>query len=345
MPFDFARYVFNLDSSFDEGGAQALRVFLAQHLTVDRWVVASDYNTGTEGTDHDVYAFAVYPIPLAGIETVRSALRACFPRDFKHTARITREQKRFLTTNTCFAFVFLVSKSDSFLRSGDRARDLASFRSSVAVAVAELTKNGTAEYHLRNLRRLLNEAGKKDFSLALMERVLLLAMFNAYVTSKLTANAPVKRFWWVTDNEGLTRYCNEIFATLTYCNYHALWVRKFGRKLIPEAGRTDLTGMDQSLSALIDDLIRIPDFFAAVLARWRREHNRLLPPPGTKRPAIRRYFHILNYWLNENDNLWLGNCRPEHGGDLQIGRIITARTPKRLKRYRDRLTATGPRRS
>src|SRR4051794_15951169 len=110
MPFDFARYVSNLNSSFDAGGAHSLRRFLGHHLTVQRWVVASDYNIGTDGTDHDVYAFALYPIPMAGIETVRGAVRHCFPRDFKHTSHITREQKRFLASNTCFVFVFLVSK-------------------------------------------------------------------------------------------------------------------------------------------------------------------------------------------------------------------------------------------
>ncbi|TXN05920.1 hypothetical protein FV242_01745 [Methylobacterium sp. WL64] len=341
MPFDFARYVFNLNSSFDAGGAQALRRFLSHHLTVKRWVVASDYNTGTQGTDHDVYAFAVYPISLIGIEGVRDALRKCFPRDFKHTSHITWEQKHFPATNTCFVFVFLVSKSDRFLRSGDRTKDLIAFRNELAQTIAILTKNGTGEDHLRKLRMLHNQAGRRDFSLAFMERMLLLGLFNAFVTAKLTANIPVDRVWWVTDDEGETRYCNEVFGTMTYLNYHALWTKTFGRKPMPQISQTDLTGMDRGLSDLVDDLIRIPDFFAAVLARWRLQYNTVLPPPGTKRPAIRRYFHIMRYWLNENENLWLAICRPQHGGDLQTGRIITAKSPRRLERYRKRVAPSA----
>ncbi|MCJ2093834.1 hypothetical protein MKK67_15230 [Methylobacterium sp. J-072] len=346
MSFDFARYVFNLNSSFDAGGAQALRQFLSHHLTVKRWVMASDYNTGTDGTDHDVYAFAVYPISIDGIEAVRRALRDCFPRDFKHTARITWEQKHFLATNTCFVFVFLVSKSDNFLRSGDRTKDLAAFREALAQTVAQLTANGTGEDNLRHLRMLQNEASKKDFSLALMERVLLLSLFNAFVTAKLTANIPVELVWWATDNEGETRYCNDVFGTMTYINYHSIWVKTFGRKLIPYVGRTDIRRMDRGLSDLVDDLIRIPDFFAAVLARWRIDQNRVLPPLGSKRPAIRRYFDIMRYWLNENENLLLAICSPQHVGDLQTGRIITAKSPRRLERYRKRVAPnTEPQRN
>lgn len=337
MPFDFPRYVFNLNSSFDVGGTHSLRDFLSHYLTVERWVVASDYNTGTDGTDHDVYAFAVYPVPLDGIETLRDALRSCFPRDFKQTSKITREQKRFPATNTCFVFVFLVSKSESLLRSGDRMKDLVTFRDGLAETIVHLKENGTDESYLRHLRMLQSEAGKKDFSLALMERLLLLALFNAYVTAKLTENVSADKVWWVTDNEGLTRYCREVFGTLTYLNYHSLWTSTFGRKPMPLIGQTDLRSMDRNLSTLVDDLIRIPDFYAAVLARWRLEHNTLRPPLGTKRPAIRRYFHILKYWLSENENLWVSNCRPEHGGDLRTGRIIAAKSPKRLKRYRDRV--------
>lgn len=318
-----------------------MRNFLGQHLTEERWVVASDYNTGTKGTDHDVYAFAIYPIPRTGLETVRCALRACFPRDFKHTAQITREQKRFPATSTCFSFVFLVSKSDSFLRSGDRDKDLAAFRYVLKQTIGHFGEDGIDKDRLRHLRMFLNEASKKDFSLALAERVLMLALFNAYVTAKLTANTPVKTVWWVTDNEGLTRYCHEVFRTLTYLNYHSLWTRMFGRKPMPQVGLTDLKGMDADLSTLVDDLIRIPDFFAAVLSRWQLANRAIKPPPGTKRPAVRRYFHILKYWLSENENLWLCNCRPEYGGDLRTGRVISAASPKRLERYRRRVAPNG----
>lgn len=338
MAFDLGRFVYNLDSSFQHGGAHALRAFIGRHLTADRWIIASDFNTATRGTGHDVYSFALYPISHQGLDPVRAALAQCFPRDFKHTGRLTSEQKRFFETETCFCFVFLVSRDSRFLRSDDRQSDLISVWDLFEKTLASIEGIGTPDRFVRHVRKLYNEARKKNFSIYLLERILLLSLFNAYVSWKLAANTPIRIFSWFPDDDDMTNYCDGAFYACTTLNFNWLWQTSRRGQLMPEIGMKNHASTDASLAALVDDLIRVPDFLSAVLSRWRVEDNKLFPPPGAKRPAIRRYMQLMRAWLNENDNLWIGNCRLR-GDDLYTGRVISARSPKRLLRYRERLTA------
>jgi hypothetical protein len=284
------------------------------------------------GAEHDVDSFALYPIEH-GLDPLRQVLRECFPRDFKKTGEITRAQKHFFHNDLCFCFVFLVSRTSKFLRTGNRDADLMDARRLLAETVETIEANGKHSLYIARLRALVREANKKNFSLYLFERVLVLSMLNAYVAWKLAASMPMEKVAWFPDADEMTMYQDAIFNVLTHINFHSLWEGTFGRKQHPVLGYIDRRVRNAPLDGMIDELIRVPDFFSAVLSRWRLQANVLRPPDGAKRAAMQRYISVMKHWLTENDSLWLANCCLK-GEDLQTGRIITAKTRRRLGKLR-----------
>jgi hypothetical protein len=119
----YALRITALDDCFKLGGRADFVDFLADHLQARKWIIASDYNIGSYGSEHDVYAFACYPAE-EGIEELVKSLNELFPEDFKRAKSITREQARYFNKRSCFCFVFLIRGLRKFSqrRSCDRSR-------------------------------------------------------------------------------------------------------------------------------------------------------------------------------------------------------------------------------
>lgn len=335
MPFDFARYIHNIDTSFQQGGAYDLRDFIFRNPTADKWVIASDFNTCSPGASQDVYSFACYPVDK-GLEHLRSVLTNVFPKDFKETSIITREQKRFFREDICFCFVFFVSRKSKFLRTGDTKADLIFARRLLDEAIAIISKNGAPDNLIKQIKALRQDASKNSFSLYLFERILLLSMFTSYVSMRIAANTIVEHIGWFPDRDDMTTYADGVFNALSYINFQALWSDVYPHVNTPPVRLHDRRISNKSLDNLTDELIRVPDFLSAVLSRWDLEKNKIKNPGTAKRAAMNRYLNIIRHWQAGNSSLWIGNTRLEDG-DLKTGRIVTATSLKKLNRYKGNL--------
>ena len=189
--------------------------------------------------------------------------------------------------------MFLVSRDSHFLRSDNRQADLIAVWDLFERTIASFAGTGTPDRYIRHVRKLYNEARKNNFSIYLLERVLILSLFNAYVTWKLASNTPIQIFSWFPDDDDMTNYCDGAFYACTTLNFNWLWQTNRRGQPMPNIGMKHHADADASLAALVDDLIRVPDFLSAVLSRWRVGDNKLFPPPGAKRPAIRRYMQLM----------------------------------------------------
>jgi hypothetical protein len=204
MPFNFDDVIRSLDDSFRQGGAAHLNAFVADHLTVTKWIVASDYNIRTAGASNDVYAFACYPM-IGSFKELGAELSTVFPADFKRTRQITREHRRFLDSARCFSFVFLVLPERKLLRSGDQAADRDHLHQMLdaSLQAAEGLHHVTQIAHLRRLRE---DSGKGTFSLARFEDLLLLCTFHAFISCKLAFRMSLDLIGWFPDRDNMTTY-------------------------------------------------------------------------------------------------------------------------------------------
>jgi hypothetical protein len=328
LPLDVAMILGSLDDCFRQGGLADFDQFLADHLTARKWIIASDFNIGAEGAAHDVFAFACFPVEQ-GFTKLIDRLGTTFPADFKRSKRIAQDQISFFGKNLCFCFVFLIPRPWKMLRTGNHSDDLAQARQLIEVALEEASKRHH-DSQVSHLRSLYKDSKKNNFSLSLFEQIILLCSFHAFVSGKIAFRSPVDQIGWFPDRDKMTTYCRSAWSGLSFMMFEGYWREAYGARQLPLVGIPDHQRTD--LLVDYDPLIRVPDFIAATFSRWDIEERKVSRPSGARKEAMPRYLKLITGWTPEKSKMWICRVRvnPE---TVSTGRLITARTKRRLRRY------------
>ncbi|MCJ2065969.1 hypothetical protein MKK63_25150 [Methylobacterium sp. J-088] len=329
MPLDFKAMTQSLDDCFNESGVRDLREFIGSHATANKWIVSSDFNTDPVETVHDVYAFACYPVER-GVDELRRKIIEALPRDFKKTREISELQRKFFEDRPCYCFVFIINRDTKYLRTGSNDADLVAARNLIDFTIEQLRGNGTGQSYIDQLLRLKQDALRRNFSISLFEKLLLLSLFNAYVCWKLASNTKLDLISCFPDRDKMTEYQDGLFYSLTYINYHSCWQTLFPLDQLPQLKFPEPKTDNPGLRQLTDDLIRVPDFLSAVVARWDLRANRVIKPENATMRAMKRYVDLIRHWHADNQDIWMCNPRIQEDGYI-VGRQVVSKARRRRK--------------
>ena len=293
----------NLQNSFSQGGFDDLVQFLLRHKETRRWIIASDFNLGSSGAAHNVFAFAAYPTGKRNYFEHIERLTKAIPRDFKHTRLVTREIKKFFQGDDCFCFVILAPPSRMFFKAhADHASNLRDAKE-LLEGLRRQVASWSNQHIKSDIKRLCEKSKQRSFSLTLLENMLIFAVSNAFVSYNVAFPLGASLVGWFPDRDNMTTFADSAWVGLAHANFHGLWGMKSGRQS-PNVSLVD--HRVRGTNDLYDPLIRVPDFLAATISRWRLDENMLMIPDGTGKEGRRRYRQVIKAWAADNPNLWIG---------------------------------------
>lgn len=316
-----------LDEAVDNVFVSSFKDFLGQNLSVDRWVIVSDFNFDSPGSRHDVLAFSLFPVRSGGLRETCDKIQSVLNEDFKNTGRITKKMREIPKNIDVFSFVILLNRPFKLLRSGDAAMD----RAGIHQAINHLlySKYQNIEQFPPGMQMLMLESQKKNFSLKMMERMLILAKMYAVLSKRLQCISLIRLIYWLPDRDNLTTYCDSAWWELAKIELMEKCAQ-IKKEKIAEIGIIRPKNADEQDK--FDPLIRIPDYLAAAFSRWDITNNVILPPSGSKSKILDRYANIIAHWFADNPRIWVSRIHLEN--DFIRTRVITGvRTKRRLRRY------------
>ena len=317
----------NLQASFDLGGKDDLTDFVLRHPRARRWLIASDFNLGSPGAEHNVYAFAAYPVGTRGYFQIVERLKKLVPADFKRTRSISQNIRRFFDNDDCYCFVFLMpTKRMSFADHADHKSNLEEAHQLIE-GMLQACLNGIVEDDtLNNIKKFCQETAKKNLSLTLLDQLLLFTITNAFVSFNVAAGSNAEHIGWFPDRDNMTTYADSAWSSLAFLSFHGFWKQRIARQP-PSVGVID--HRVRGNNDVYDALIRVPDFLAATFSRWHLEGGKLSLPQGTSKAGGRRYKQIIRGWGADNKKLWIERIFRDENGLYRCARIAVTRSKKR----------------
>ena len=327
MSFSANGIVENVLSSFNQTGLDDLFSFALRHRRTRRWMIASDFNLGAQGAAHNVFAFAAYPIGERNYFQICDRLRSAIPADFKHTRVISQEIRSFFRGDDCFCFVILAPTARMYFREhSDHQANLLDAIDLMDDMYSGLETWGRSEALRAQIGRLREESRKRNFSLSLLENMLVFAILNAFVSYSVASATGADFVGWFPDRDNMTTYADSVWAGLAHANFHGLWTSRLHR---PAPGIGLIDHRVRGTNDIYDPLIRVPDYLAATTSRWHLEQNSLDLPEGTTDDGRRRYHQIIRSWAADNRNLWIGRIFRDEDGFARCARIAVSRPRRR----------------
>jgi len=317
----------SLNDAIDQIFASNFKDFLHENLSVDRWVITSDFNFDSAGSQHDVFAFSLFPVKIGGIKETSEYISGILSDDFKRTDRVNKARRNIINKIEVFSFVLLLQRPFKLLRSGDSGRDRVEIYHAIQ-SILERAPTGKKGSFL-GLSKLMTESKKKNFSIKMMERILILSKMYALISDRLQSITIVRQIYWLPDRDNLTTYCESAWWELAEIQLTDRLLQKITRKMPAKIGiirPNDIIQQDK-----FDPLIRIPDYLAAAFSRWDVAANVILPPADSKKKALGRYANVITHWFAGNPRIWVAQLRLED--DILRTRVLTGvRTKRRIRR-------------
>lgn len=273
-----------LFATFDQSGRKVFREFLDRNQLITKWHIASDFCLHDEGRPNNVFAFSLIPYD-ATLQEIKGEIQKAIPRDWKKSRKIPGETIEFLHDKRRFHFAFVLPRTPQVFSNGEGSDPLAVARQSVSMTVDTLIAQERTGDSLRRLKALKQESKANRFNITLLSDIYLLTDFFCFITLLLARERPIEVVGWLPDRDKMTTWCEGVVFDIGVQNLMGL--AEHFRIAVPDGGpRIAVPTPDAGQDAMwYDELVRLPDYMAGMLAAWNFETNEI--------PADRSKYRVM----------------------------------------------------
>lgn len=310
--FEITKKIEVLFETFDQSGRTAFRDFLEQNPSVTKWHISADFCLHDEDRPNNVFAFSIIPYD-AMFDEIKDEIQKSIPRDWKKSKIISPEVIKFLHDKRRFHFAFILPLAPQVFYNGDGSDPLAIARESVSMIVNALIKQDRPGDSLRRLRALKQESQANRFNVELLSDLFLLSDFFCFITLILARERRIEMVGWLPDRDKMTTWCEGVVFDVGVQNLIGL--AEHFSIAIPDGGPLiAVPTPDAGKEAMwYDELVRLPDYVAGVLAAWNFETNKI--------PADRDKYRVMAQdFAAFAENIMVFKVRYDTG--FQSGRIV-----------------------
>ena len=305
-----------LVSTFQQSAAKDFRSFLDRHPFVTKWIIASDFVLNEKQATHDAYAFTFFPHIKELPEWV-SRISKLANADFKKTTQLSEDLRAYLHSGETFTVCLLTPKK---LNAAGNIHDVRKGLDHSLAVMRAWHDAGNQEIVIKAFEELRRKANSNSFKAALMSTMMISTVLAAFCAVILAKERNIEVVGWFTDRDSITeaydRIANSMFAVnfSAFCQQHQLNERSIRTVVgLPQADPEHPNKM------WYDELIRIPDFFAGVLAAWDYKNNLV--------PSRAKYVDFIRGVISDNPFLVVLLLMPTTNEQLGVSRLVSSTTP------------------
>jgi hypothetical protein len=267
-----------LFETFDKSGLADFRRFLNENPGVTKWYIAADFCLHDKDRPNNVFAFSIIPHDVM-FESIKDEIRTAIPKDWKKSKNILPTAITFLADRRRFHIAFVFPQPPAVFNNGPGSDPRAIARESISLSVDQLIAKGRSADSVRRLKALRQESMANAFNVELLADVFMLMHLFCFVTLLLARERTVQIVGWLPDRDKMTTWCEGVIFDLAVENLAG--VAEHFAVNIPQGGPLiALPTPDAAQNAMwFDELIRLPDYVAGILAAWDFETNEI---PGEK---------------------------------------------------------------
>lgn len=288
-----------LFETFDKSGISDFRRFLNKNSDVRKWFISADFCLHDKERPNNVFAFSIIPCDKE-FDEIKLEITNAIPKDWKKTKIISRDSIDLLSDERIFHIAFVLPKSPKVFGNGPGSDSISVARESVSITVRQLIEKGCSGESLRRLQALKRETSSGSFNVRLLSDLYLLNDLFCFVTLLLAREREIEVVGWLPDRDNMTTWCGGVVFNLGVehlmglAEYYGITVPPGGPciALPTPAGDNSVTEQESERSAIesptreakssgmwFDELVRLPDYVAGILAAWDFKANEI---PGEK---------------------------------------------------------------
>lgn len=273
---------------FDKSARKDFRAYLASNSEVKKWQIAADFCLHDKERPNDTFAFSLIPYDAYPQELFQE-IKNKVPKDLKKTRDVPDASIAFLRESRRFHFAFILSEQATIFDNGDgKDPPLKIARESIDMTIYAMRNAGRSEANLRRLKLLKKEAQANRFNTSLLTDLYVFAYLICFVSLALARERDLKVIGWFADRDSMNTWCDGVVWDIASETLHGLADHLHIE--IPESAPA-IAIPDPELPAheamWYDEFVRIPDYFAGILAAWDLDQN-LVPGDREKYKKLSR---------------------------------------------------------
>ncbi len=257
---------------FDQSARSDLQRFIAAQSGITKWMIAADFCLHDPSRPNNTFVFSFIPYDDyfdALVREIRDSIR----KDLKNTRDVRPSTVQFLREGRRFHIAFVLSSPPTVFSNGpDGGTPLQVARESIAIDVEMLGREAPPW-----LKKLREESKANGFNTELLADLYLLAYLFGFVSLVLARETTVQRLGWFADRDRMTTFCDGVLWHIAASSLHGL--SEHFKVPLPADSPTIATPTPDTPAKeamWYDELVRIPDYIAGILAAWDFEAN-LIP--------------------------------------------------------------------
>jgi hypothetical protein len=263
-----------LFETFDKSGLADFRRFLDINRGVTKWFIAADFCLHDEDRPNNVYAFSILPYD-ATFSSIKDEIRKAIPRDWKKSKNISQSAIGYLANQRRFHIAFVLPQPPAVFYNGPGSNASCIARESISLSIDQLTSQSNNTEIVRKLRDLLQKSASKSFNVKLLADIYILKDFICFVTLLLARETTVEKVSWLPDRDNMTTWCDGVIFDLGIANLLGA-AQHLELQIAHETLSVALPRPDSAENAMwFDELIRLPDYVAGILAAWNLARNEI----------------------------------------------------------------------
>lgn len=270
-PREFIRVLFDC---FDKSAREDFRRFVGANKGVTKWHVAADFCLHDKERPNDSFAFSLIPYDAYTHELFQE-IKTSIPKDLKSTRDIRDQSIAFLREDRRFHFTFVFAEAPAVFDNGNSVEDsLKIARQSIDLSIAALQTHGRSKENLRRLKLLKQAAQAKQFNVGLAADLYVFSYLICFVSLALARETNVEILGWFADRDSMNTWCDGVVWDIAAESLHG-FAQHLGIDVphtAPLVAAPDPTKRPQD-EMWYDEFVRIPDYFAGILAAWNLDQN------------------------------------------------------------------------
>lgn len=276
-----------LFDTFDKSALEDFRRFLVCNALVKKWMIAADFCLHDKERPNHVFALTVIPYDDYH-STLQDEIKEAIPKDLKKTRDVPAKTKVCLLDPRRFHFAFVLkSPPDVFNDMQGRDRKVVA-RECLRKTLDMLKQHGRSQKTIERFKQLVQKAERKNFPVELLADMFLFAYLLSFVTLALARERRNEIVGWFSDRDNMTTWCDGVLWDIALENVYGL-ASLLNISLPDGLVQIGVPTSEEELAQLaasapgaasvdpmwFDDLIRLPDYIAGVMAAWNLATNQL----------------------------------------------------------------------
>lgn len=270
-PLDIAKGIIE---TFDKSAVELFRQWFQRHQATEKWIISADFALRDPSRPGDCYAFSIFPYD-AWPQDIEADIRANLPRDIKKSKALDTKAAAWLRDDRRFHIILPINTDRTFYLNKPDDSEVKVARESITLTLQSMQSAGAGAATILRQKKLQNAAQAKNFNVALLTDLTLLALFLPIVTLLLARERQPKEVGWFCDRDSMTTWCDGVVWEHALGNLQGLAnaLQINIGELNPAIAVPDPKSKSRSL--WYDDYIRSADWLAGALAAWEWKANKV----------------------------------------------------------------------